>query len=270
MTCIVWTGVTLYFALYIFQGLAMTSYMANHIDERFWVFAALYLPALIFLCCFGCLLPAMMHEKAIRYVWLAWFLYILVFVIAVAIIFVKVVPDLDGTETFGPNVLKTLLCITPVLLILLLNITISPSNRRFVERVSVTAALDLFDSIEMLAIIVEQKKNDFTLDQSIEIAIIIFVCISFLLSPFALFQHRIKFGEVTVRKKTMLARTIFQVLLVNLTFLVMRFIVWFHYDYNASIFIAKNIIAIAISFVEVCVVFGFFNCGTGANETFNV
>ena len=271
--CLVWSGVVMFYMLYIFQALALTSYMVMNIDTPYWVFLPLFLPALIFLSCFGCFLPRVMHEKAVRYVWVVWLLYTLVLVPAVAIIFTKAVPELSSSDTFGPNVLKTILCITPVLLILLLNVTVSPSNRRFIERVSASAALDLFDSIEMLAIILEQKQfkeGSFELDSSIKTAIIVFVCISLFISPFVLFQHKVRFGEVTVRKKTMLVRTSIQIFLVNLTFLVMRFIVWFHYDYDASIFITKNIISIVISGIEIISVFGYFSCGVDTNETFNV
>jgi hypothetical protein len=271
--CLVWSGLVLFGALYIFQALALTSYMVRNIDTAYWVFIPLFVPALIFLSCFGCFLPKIMQEKAVRYVWFVWFLYTIVLVPVVAIIFTKAVPELRTSDTFGPNVLKTILCITPVLLILLLNVTISPPNRRFIERVSTSTALDLFDSIEMLAIILEQKQfreGSFELDSSIETAIIVFVCISLFITPFALFQHKVRYGEVTVRKKTMLVRTSIQVFLVNLTFLVMRFIVWFHYDYDASIFITKNIISIVISGIEISSVFGYFSCGIDNNETFNV
>lgn len=270
---LVWSGLALFCALYIFQALALTGYMVINIDTPYWVFAPLFLPALLFLSCFGCFLPKVMHEKAVRYVWIVWLLYTVVLVPVVAIIFTKAVPELSSSDTFGPNVLKTILCITPVLLILLLNVTISPQNRRFIERVSTTAALDLFDSIEMLTIILEQKQfrdGSFELDDSIETAIIVFVCISLFISPFVLFQHKVRFGEVTTRKKTMLVRTSVQVFLVNLTFLVMRFIVWFHHDYDASIFITKNIISIVISGIEICSVFGLFSCAVDNNETFNV
>ncbi|XP_028403371.1 uncharacterized protein LOC114526069 [Dendronephthya gigantea] len=273
LSCLVWSGLVLFYALYIFQALALTSYMVMNIDTPYWIFIPLFLPALMFFSCFGCLLPKVQHERSVRYVWIVWLLYTIILVPAVAIIFAKAVPELKPSDTFGPNVLKTILCITPVLLILLLNVTISPPNRRFIERVSTSAALDLFDSIEMLAIILEQKQfrpGSFELDSSIETAIIVFVCISLFISPFVLFQHKVRFGEVSVRKKTMVARTSVQIFLVNLTFLVMRFIVWFHYDYDASIFITKNIISIVISGIEISSVFGFFNCGVDNNETFNV
>ena len=273
LNCLVWSGLVLFYALYIFQALMLTLYMVWNISTPYWIFAPLFLLALLFFSCFGCFLPKVMHEKSVRYVWLVWFFYIIVLVPAVAIVFTKAVPELRSSDTFGPNVLKTILCITPVLLILLLNVTISPSNRRFIERVSASSALDLFDSIEMLGIILEQKQfieGSFELDEAIEIAIIVFVCISLFLTPFALYQHKVRFGEVTVRKKTMLVRTSVQIFMVNLTFLIMRFIVWFHFDYSASIFITKNIIAIVISGIEICSVFGFFNCGVDNNETFNV
>ena len=273
LSLLVWSGLIIFYLLYIFQALALTGYMVMNIGAPYWVFAPVFLPALFFLSCFGCFLPKVMHEKAVRYVWIVWLLYTIVLVPVVAIIFTKVVPELSISDTFGPNVLKTILCITPVLLILLLNVTISPPNRRFIERVSTSVALDLFDGIEMLAIILEQeqfREGSFKLDSSIETAIIVFVCISLFISPFALFQHKVRYGEVTVRKKTMLVRTSIQVFLVNLTFLVMRFIVWFHFDYDASIFITKNIISIVISGIEISSVFGYFSCGVDNNETFNV
>lgn len=270
LNCLVWSGIGLYCVLYIFQAIFLLSYTTEHVNILLWILVGLYLPSLVFLSCFGCFLPSAMHVKSVQYVWIVWLLYIIAFVPTVAVIFTEVVPDLSISERLGPNVLKTLLCITPVLLILLLNVTIAPVNRRFVERVSITVALDLFDGIEMLAIILEQKGRAFDLDGSIEAAILIFVCISFVLSPFALFQHKVRFGEVTVRKKTMVIRTSVQVLLVNLAFLVMRFIVWFHYDYDASIFITKNIIAIVISGIDICAVFNYFSCGAESNETFHI
>lgn len=272
LNCLVWSGIVSFYLLYIFQAVALTSYMATNIGAVYWIAAPMFLPALVFLSCFGCLLPKAMHEKAVHYIWFFWFLYTIILVPVVAIIFTKAVPDLNSGDTLGPNVLKTILCITPVLLILLLNITVAPVNRRFIERVSISAALDLFDSIEMLATILEEKqfgKGSLELDSSVEITIITCVCISLFISPFVLLQHKVKFGEVTVRKKTMVLRSAVQIFFVNLAFLVIRFIIWFHYDYEASIFITKNIIAIVINAIEITSVFGLFNCGAD-NEIFEI
>ena len=268
---LVLSGIIAYIVLNLFQASVLVYYMAKHL-HLLWILVIIgYLASLGCLLNYHCFLTPKTRVKAVQKVWIVWLFYIVSFDVSIGVIFSSVVDELNTSDTFGPNALKTVLCITPVLLILLLNATIPSGNQKFVDRLSVTAALDLFDGIEMLEIILLQE-NSFDLPVSLERWIIGFVCINFVLSPFTLYENKVKAqtNEITTRKKTLLVRTCIQVLFVNLAFLVVRCIVWSNYHYEASIFITKNILSILISAIEVFAVFGCFECGNKTNETFNV
>ena len=98
-------------------------------------------------------------EEEIRYVWIIWGAYIVPFVVTVAMIFVMVAKELTTKDTLGMNVLKMTLCITPGLLILFLQLAISPSYRKPVLSLSIFAALNIFDGIEMLETFLLQNEK---------------------------------------------------------------------------------------------------------------
>ena len=266
---LVLSGIIAYFVLNLFQASVLVYYMAEHL-HLLWILVIIgYLVSLGYLLKYRCFFTTETRVKAVRKVWIVWLLYIVSFDVSIIAIFSSVVNELD--TKFERNALKSVLCITPVLLILLLNTTIPPGNQRFVERLSMIAVLDLFDGIEMLEIILLQE-NSFDLPETLERCIIGFVCISFFLSPFALCQHKVdaRTGEMKMRKRMLLVRTSIQVLFVNLAFLVVRCIVWSNYHYDASIFITKNILSILINGIEIFAVFGCCECGNETNETFYV
>lgn len=266
-------GIIVYVVLYLFQACVLVYYMAEHYHKLFGLMIIAYLLSPFYLLKNKCFRSNKTHNKAISKVWIVWLLYIVALVSSIGIIFSTVVKELHSTDTFGPNALKTVLCITPVLLILLLNFTIPSGNERFVERVSITAVLDLFDGIEMLEVILLQKENSsFDLPKKLEISIICFVCISLLLSAMSLCQYKFnKTNEsLKTRKKILSIRTFIQVLFVNMAFLIIRCIVWSNYHHEASIFIAKNVLSIIISIIEILAEFRLCECGTDTNETFTV
>lgn len=268
--CLVGLGIAAYFIFYLFQAIVLVYYMAEHVNGLLGLFIIPYLLSPAYLLFNRCFRTSETRRNAVKRVWFVWFLYIIILIPSVAVIFSSVVNNISTSDKMGPNTLKTVLCITPVLLILLLNTTIPAGNRKFVERLSVIGVLDLFDGIEMLEIILMQE-HSFDLPQSLEISIIVFVCVSFLLSPMALYQHKVQpTGEIVTRKKTLLVRTSIQVLFVNMTFLIVRCVVWNNYDYDASIFITKNILSIIISSIEIFAVFDCCKCGNEASETFYV
>lgn len=264
-------GIFAYVVLYLFQACVLVYYMAEHYVGWFGFMIIAYLASPLYLLKNKFFRPNKQHIQAIRKVWFVWLLYTVALVASIGVIFSTVVDKLDTSDVFGPNALKTVLCITPVLLILLLNITIPSGNEKFVERLSVTTVLDLFDGIEMLEVILLQKENSFDLPKKLETWIIIFVCISFLLSPMALFQHKeINANSVKSRKKTLAIRTFIQVVFVNAAFLVVRCVVWSKYNHDASIFIAKNVLSIIICVLEVFAGFRLCECGNDTNETYHV
>ena len=269
--CLIGLGIVAYVCLYLFQACVLVYYMAEHFDKWFGFMIIAFLASLLYLLNYKFFRPKEARIKAIRNVWIAWLLYTVALVASIGIIFSTVVEKLDTSDVFGPKALKMVLCITPVLLILLLNVTIPSGNEKFVERLSITTVLDLFDGIEMLEVILLQKENSsFDFPKSLETWIVIFVSINFLLSPMVLFQRKEKGQKIKSRKKTLAIRTFIQVIFVNTAFLVIRCVIWSKYKHDASIFIAKNILSIIISVIECFSEFRLCECGSDTNETYNM
>ena len=193
-------------------------------------------------------------------------------VASIVLIFTKVIDKVENTDFWGPNTLKTVLCITPVLLILLLNGIIPAGNQKLVQRIAANIVLDIFDAIEMLEIILLQKCEAFNLPELLEQCIIAFVSLAVLLSLLALFQHKVKplTDEIAIRRKTVIFRTSLQVFFVNLAFLIIRSLVWINYGYDASMFITKNVLAILMCLSEIFAKFEWCGCGNRSYETFTV
>ena len=157
---------------------------------------------------------------------------------------------------------KCVLCITPVLLILLLNTADygdedddekAAVRRELVSRLSVQMAIDLLDTIEMLDIVLEEKERDYGISSGFGTAMIVVACVSFLISLSQMFE--IKFDDdgkpAKLGCKTTLIRTTGEMIAVNLAFLIIRLVVFFKYEKDESIFIAKNGIAIILSSLEI-------------------
>ena len=192
-------------------------------------------------------------------VWFSWGLYIVAYVITVGVIFGKVAHKLTKDDDLGINALMLTLCITPGLLILLLQLTICPSYRKPVLSLSIFAALNIFDGIEMLEIFLMQKEARFDLDKNMEICIVFFACFCFFLSPFSLLRNKfMPNGVVEERKKPSIFLGPLEIFGTNLPFLVLRAIIW--HKYEAALFIAKNSVALVVGAVEFFILKGTCQC----------
>ena len=267
-------GLVVYISLYAVQASILVNFMVEHIDKSLWWYLLLFVPSFVLLVCYLIKCSYATNNDQLSVVWLIWATYIPAFFIAVAVIFAKVEHHLDSAKKFGPNSLKGILCITPTLLILLLYLTICPTYRKSILSISVTAALDIFDGIEMLEIILLQnERDDFQLSNGLKIAIIVFACACFAISPLGLARNKmttrkieengVKFSikEIKERKDTSIWHGLIQIFCINLPFLILRLIVWFDCDYEASIFISKNIISLVISVIEIAVLSKCCTCG---------
>jgi hypothetical protein len=123
----------------------------------------------------------------------------------------------------------------------------------------------LFDDIEVLAVLLPENESPVRqLPNELEIAIIVCVCVSFLLSPLEIAENkRIKYGEYKPRKTLYFLRLLLQMLLVNFALLVIRLVVWLKYKHDASIFIAKNLITIVIAILNIAKL----RCGFGEDQS---
>jgi hypothetical protein len=204
------------------------------------------------------------EDESIWDVWFTWGLYIVAYVITVAVIFGKVAHKLTKDDVLGINALIGTLCITPGMLVLLLQLTICPSYRKPVMSLSIFSALNIFDGIEMLEIFLMQKKANFDLDKDIEICIVVFACFCFFLTPFGLIRNEFKAnGVVKEREDLSMILGPIEIVGTNLPFLVLRAIIW--HKYEAAIFIAKNAVALVIGAVEFFILNG--NCKCEGKQT---
>lgn len=247
-----------FFVTMILQFVSLASFLAHYENQNAWYgLPLLCLPALILW------FYILYDEGKLRWLFFVWGLYIwLALVPTVGLTFGLVEDKLEKNVFHGPNVLKKTFCLTPLLLLLLLN-TAADSNeyRDLVSKLSFQITLDLFDGVEMLEVILEgnELKDGFPL--GLERTIIALVCVSFLVSPAQLVENKLQGNrQWKIHRFGSALRIAIQVLCVNTTFLALRMVLWLEYERDASIFIAKNCILIIIGFLEICVIFRWCGC----------
>jgi len=253
---LIWLGRLAFFALYGLQSYLLTSFPAEYKSDDDWYgLIVLFAPALglwFWILCDD--------EKNLQWLFSVWLAYVWIALIPlIGIIFGGDDPienKLDSQVFFGPNVLKITLCLSPLLLLLLLSTgTDSMSYRELIWLLSLRIALDLFDTVEMLEVVLEENIVPHNIPRRFENVIISFACISFILSPLHLMQVKTDDGEWRYRKAISCAQRTLQTLAVNCVFLGLRLALFLEYGKDASIFIAKNGIIILLSLFEICSMF---------------
>ena len=262
--------------VYLFQVLLFISFLVTHLHHNyaFIAWSVLFIPASVWysLKVLKGAKPYADNDKAIRDVWITWGIYILAYVATVATIFATFAHKLTGStgsDNLSINGLVGTLCLTPVLLILLLQLTISPSYQKPVLLSSLFVALNLFDGIKMLEIFLAQNEADFDFNKATEVSIIVFACICFILSPVRLVRTKfMAYGTVKARKVTSSVVVILEIFGINLPFLVLRCVIWGKYE--TAIFMAKNIVALVIGVIEFLVLKGILKWGGNATGEHDV
>ena len=245
--------------LFLAQVILLVAFLETHFTKGLWlIWLFLFLPVIILVILFRSKYAN--DDKNIRYVWVIWGAYIFAYIITVGTIFGTFAHKLTKDDTLGVNSLIGTLCITPALLVLLLQLTICPSYREHVLSISIFAALNIFDGIEMLEIFLMQKEANFDLNKETEICIVVFACFCFFLSPFGLARNKFMMkGVIKARKETSMLLSLLEIIGINLPFLVIRAVIW--HKYEAAIFIAKNIVALVIGVLEFLILKGTCQCG---------
>ena len=253
-------GWLLFFVLYAGQVILFTLILVIHANVFYMFWFLLFAPAFFYVYYgFYKKLEFAANDDEIWDVWFTWALYIIAYVSTVGTIFGKVAHKLTKDDIFGINALLGTLCIAPGLLILLLQLTICPSYRKPVLSMSILAALNIFDGIEMLEIFLMQKEANFELNKDTEMCIIFFACFCFFLSPFGLVRNQFMANcVVKERRRTSLFLGPLEIIGTNLPFLVLRAIIW--HKYEAAIFIAKNAVALVVEGVDFLILKGKCKC----------
>ena len=237
-----------------------TTFLAMYLVEYSSIDGISFVGLLLLLVLFAWFIMIGRCESQLSQLWVVWGLYAIDLVVFFAIIFGTDVRErLDKDKFWSPNNLKITICIAPAVASLLIT-TASDSGKYgdLVKQLCGDIALDLFDTIEALSIVIApEDPNDVSshLDKSLIYAIIAIVGMGLLLSPLEMaekgFLPTTGQGESKFRKKLTLCRLLLEMLLVNIALMIVRLIAWKKYNHEASIFIAKNAIIVVVSIVEV-------------------
>ena len=262
-------GRFIFFALIVSQCFLFASYPAKYKDDSSWYGIAtvpLYASAVIVWVCLVSPKPSR-FEADLRSSFLVWGLYIVFGLIpSVTIVFGVTRAGLSSNsanatlcfcnattnhdkKTLGPVILKATLCATPILLILLLNT--ANDARKFkdvVYKLCVQLAVDLLDAVEMIDVVLDEQEHNYRISKGFGIAMITVACFSFLLSLWPMIETRLEGRKETI---STIRRNFVEIFFVNGPFLIIRLVIVFEYGKDESIFVAKNIIAIMLSILEI-------------------
>ena len=179
-----------FFVVIIIQAFILAGYHAHYKgNDGFYALAALFSLSLIVL------VIAILCDKLIHYLWLVWFCYSGALVIMTGVIFCGIViPDQLKNDTFfGPNVLKTILSLTPQQMLLLLNSV--TDEVEILKQLYFTATLNFFDGIEMLEVLLQDRNN--AIRTAMQFAVLTVVILFFAVSFLENLKRRSKKTEVT-------------------------------------------------------------------------
>ena len=203
------------------------------------------------------------YPDELPYAFIAWFAYAAVTLVPeTAVIFKHFANQLedDKAKLLGQNILKVALCISPILFLLLVSSHHDSqphgSRKNYVEKVVGTVTIDLMDSIDILEILFV-KETVLLLPEALINSIIAFACINFFLPTLVLMELRVNKFDGEVRSISFqIVYSLCYIFLVNIPFWVIRVVLWWEYSWDVSVFIAKNIVAIAIYSMDVYDYFG--------------
>ena len=170
VNCLRCLGSFVFFALMAIQCGFLVSFPAKYKDEPLWYLASLFYAPSFFVWngafCIG--------KADLRRFFIVWALYMWLGLFPnTVIIFGFVVDDIKEEIPLTSQALKIVLCITPLLLLLLVNTAkdsySSDGNKELVAKLSVQMAIDLFDAVEMLDIILDEKNTNSTFPKGMKL-----------------------------------------------------------------------------------------------------
>ena len=236
-------GRLIFFFLLMIQSGFLSAYPATYQDRNMATLCLLCFPVLLYW------IHCLCTEASLLRMFYTWGLYLVVFLIPmIATIFAVAGDELDKTKFLGPNTLKVILCLTPVLFLFLPNtasgLSESDHYRQLAFRLTIQVTIDLFDTVEMLDIVLDENENSHGIPKWFGRLMVAVACFSFLLSLLQMAENKLVDGKVEQWKCLAKFRNVVHMVFVNLVFMVIRLVIFFKYKKEESIFIAKNGIAI--------------------------
>ncbi|KAL9955722.1 hypothetical protein ACROYT_G037083 [Oculina patagonica] len=280
-----WMIVSTLVLLMLLQGALLDQYFYNHGKHTGWkAFLLAYVPAIALLVCqqivetlAGDPLHSTERElydenvssttfKTLKRViggyhkMFTWLLYVLPSIFQFVWILSEFVEEIETSSLFGPRFLKIILCFPSGVFLLLDTIEYAVKPELNVEWWRV---FDLFDIVELLQILLMEKNNSLPINKATKVAMLFFGSISLFLPAFSLWElHACRktssaAGRTSSNKRTRLiskvriASKLCQLVFVNLAFLAIRLVLFFDFKLDASVFAAKNTVAIIVGGIEI-------------------
>ena len=194
-----------------------------------------------------------------------WFLYVVPSIFQYVWILNTFVEDIDPSSFFGPRFLRVLLCFPSGVFLLLDTIEYAVKPELNVEWWRV---FDLFDTVELLQFLLADRNFSLPINRTTKTFMLIFGSTSLLFPAFSLWElqacRKIPSNAETAgsnnssgNERTCLVSRVriiskvCQLLFVNLAFLAIRLVLFFDFNLDASVFVAKNVIALAVGIIEI-------------------
>ena len=240
---LVWAGRFLFFGLALTQCFLLASYPSK--KSGLWYLTSLsYAPSLV--AWTSLVVTDNTKLGKLSYIWA---LYTIGLVVSTIIVFATFVDTIDKGSLLG---LKVTLCITPILLLLLLNTAKDVKKHKdLLPWLCFAMAVDLVDTIEMIDIVLDEveKEHEYRIPKGFAYTMVAIACISFLLSPWQMLENDFETGELLPKRA--LWRYIVEIALVNFVFLITRLVILIEYEKDESIFILKNLVAIILGIMGI-------------------
>jgi len=212
-----------------------------------------------------CMNEVCTSDANIQYAFLGWLVYSGVLVGKVVVTFrtfykdLRVTPPVDSNDGleayFGQHTYKLTLALSAIIFLLLVEAhhytQLNSPRQLYLTYLSSVITLDLLDSIMFLELLWDRRVRGF-IDFPLEISILVFACLNFVLPTFALLKLRFRKMPRWLPLPYEKLYALIYVLVVNVPYLVIRAWVWRHVeDHDTSIFIIKNVIMIYLAIREV-------------------
>ena len=236
-------GRFVFFALMTMQCFFLASFLAHYEDEGDWyAISLLYVPAAVMLWWINS--NTVGHIEVLIF----WMLYSwLGAVPLIGIVFGRLGDKIESEGFWNACTLKLTLCITPSLLFLLFHTRIAIKRRTVqVSEWSFKAMINLFDGIELIAVILDENECSHGISRHFKNTLIAFTCMIFLWSPFDTSMTLNPEAATDSDDEVVFACSYFIQVLFDTIFLGLRMGLCLGYRRNASIFIMKNIIFITV------------------------
>ncbi|XP_048778085.1 uncharacterized protein LOC125681869 [Ostrea edulis] len=180
----------------------------------------------------------------------SWSIYAVIVASKSGIIFIDFADDLDESNFFGPNTLKTALALTGVVFLLqissLHDAKPGSERRAYIDELAGTVIFDVMDCVDsMEPLFIKEDRESFP--PGLVEAIVAIACLNFVIPtiPLLTLSHS-KFGHAMLPRRLVMIHKILLAYIINLPLLTMRMILWHGLNHGVSIFSLKNVIVIGV------------------------